>query len=225
MKRTISAIVKNKILDSVESQPLSSLMLRTLLFFLCIFLSLAVLYPDHILDAAKMVFAWNNNALVKIAFISLMVFNLSRIGKLALVIWKNRTRAEIKPTGETLEGIPVVELLDHLFEHGSFKREDIEGKFGIPRNRYSILAAKLESIGVLIRGDSNARVLNLEYSRADVAAILASAKNARDLKQVFREVAPGSFTREPSGRGVLDRVREALSPLPSPRFELHKLEN
>jgi len=33
------------------------------------------------------------------------------------------------PAGETLEGIPTVEILDHLFEVQSFKRDDIEKKF------------------------------------------------------------------------------------------------
>lgn len=90
-------------------------------------------------------------------------------------VWKNAQKPQEIENGSTLEGIPVVELLDHLFEKESFKREEVENKFGIPRNRYTTLAIKLENIGVLIRGENNARVLNTEYSRADVAAILASA--------------------------------------------------
>jgi hypothetical protein len=65
---------------------------------------------------------------------------------MALEIFNERSDPKKIPTGNTIEGIPTLELLDHLFEHKSFKREDIENKFGIPRNRYGILATKLESI-------------------------------------------------------------------------------
>jgi hypothetical protein len=225
MKRTIPQIIANKILDHIELQSLGDIFFRSALLIIAIIATLAVLYPATAQSIAQAVNEWHNSAIPKTAFIFALVFNFQRIARLAHTIYKNRPVAEKTPTGDTIEGIPTVELLDHLFEHQSFKRDDIEGKFGIPRNRYTLLAIKLEKIGVLIRGDSNSRILNPDYSRADIAAILASSENARDLQAVFREVAPGSFTREPTGRGIVDRVIEAVQ-APSPRrFPLHKLEN
>jgi len=84
----------------------------------------------------------------------------------------------------------------------------------------------LESIGVLVRGENNARILNEEYSRADVAAILENVGTARELKKVFRQTGPSSFTNQPTAKGMTQKVLEAIQSTPSPRrFELHKLEN
>ncbi len=145
---------------------------------------------------------------------------------MAMKAWKNLPAPQKIENGHTLEGIPTVELLDHLFQFESFKREDIEKKFWIPRNRYTTLAIKLENIGVLIRGENNARVLSTEYSRADVAAILEQAESAKELKAVFRQVGPTSYTKQPTGKWIIQKVMDAMAPGQSPaRFELHKLEN
>jgi len=71
-----------------------------------------------------------------------------------------------------LEGIPTLELIDYLFEHKSFKRDDIEATFGVSRNRFDNLAKKLDEINILIRGANNARVLNPDYTRQEVVAAL-----------------------------------------------------
>lgn len=181
------------------------------------------MYPEAAKNVTSAVFSWRNYAIIKSLFICLLLFNLQRIGALGYLLWKKRRPVAKNETGDTLEGIPVVELLDHLFEFESFKREDIEKKFWMSRNRYSRLALKLDEIGVLLHGKNNARILNPEYSRSDVAAILSSADNARDLKAVFRQVGPGSFTKEPSRTSIVEKVTAALgAPLPR-RFELHKL--
>lgn len=151
MSRTIPQIISNKILDSIESQSLGDILLRSLLILLAIIATLAVLYPATTQSIAKAIASWNNYAFAKSVFIFAITFNLSRIGKLALKIYKNRPTPQKTATGDTIEGIPTLELLDHLFEHQSFKREDIETKFAIPRNRYATLANKMESIGILKR--------------------------------------------------------------------------
>lgn len=226
MKRSLTTIIADKILDNLEAMPLSHFVFRTFLFLMACMVTFAALYPQNAHDFIRAVWMWQNGAIIKTTFIFFLVFNIQKIGTLGVKVWKNAQTTQKIETGNTIEGIPTVELLDHLFNHQSFKREEIEKKFWIPRNRYTTLAMKLENIGVLIRGENNARVLNTEYARADIAAILENVDNARALKAVFREVAPGSFTREPTGKTILEKVQSALSPLPSPRrFELHKLEN
>jgi hypothetical protein len=73
-----------------------------------------------------------------------------------------------------VEGIPTLELIDYLFNNQSFKRDDIEAVFGIPRNRFDILAKKLDDLKVLVRGANNGRVLNPEMSRQEIVQILSS---------------------------------------------------
>ncbi len=188
--------------------------------------SIAVIYPAQITAAINAVGSWNNGAIIKMAFIFVLTLNFTKIAQLGVKAWKNLPEARKEEMAGTLEGIPTVELLDHLFQFKSFKRSEVEEKFGLPRNRYTTLAMKLENLGVLIRGENNARVLNEEYSRADIAAIMASSWSVKGLKKVFRQVGPTSFTSEPTAKGIAGKVQEMLETPPSPsRFQLHKLEN
>lgn len=226
MLNTISKIILRKVFSAIEAQPLAAILMRSLLFFAACTVSLCVLYPLAAQQAFSAITTWHGGAIVKTFFIFVLTFNLSKIGKLAIQSIKNAQKAKEIETADNIEWIPTAELLDHLFQLQTFKREDIEKKFGIPRNRYSTLAARLEAIEVLVRGPNNSRVLNEEYSRADVAAILASAgSSAKNLKQVFRQTSANSWTREPSAKEVMENVIEHIQPSHSPaRFQLHRLE-
>lgn len=92
----------------------------------------------------------------------------------------------------------MIELLDHLFEFESFKRDDIEKKFGIPRNRFTTLAQKLEDLCVLKRGENNSRILNEEFARSDVALLLEGKTSAADLRLVSRKVDDSTWTYTPA---------------------------
>lgn len=97
-----------------------------------------------------------------------------------------------KPRYETvdenqIEGIPTVELIDHLFETQSFKRGDVEYKFNIPRNRYQRLAEKLESNGVLVRGENNSRILNEEVRRQDIVKMLEGAESSCEIQNYIKK--------------------------------------
>lgn len=113
-------------------------------------------------------------------------------------------------TTDELEGIPHSELLDHLFTEKSFKRNDIENKFLLPRYKVTELKAELERVGVLVRGENNAHILNPAYSRQDVASIIHGKQRGRDLEMLFRKKGSG-FTTEPSAKEI-----EARAAVPSP---------
>lgn len=220
MKRTIPQIISNKILDNLENLTLSDILIRSLLLFIAIFFTLAILFPATTHSITKSIMQYQNYALLKTTIIFATVFNFQRIMKMVVEVYNARPTPQKSSTGDTIEGIPTLELLDHLFEHKSFKREDIETKFAIPRNRYATLANKMESIGILKRGENNSRVLNEEYTRADIASIFKNVTSAKDLKQVFRQIGETSFTKEPQKESMLQRLKESLAPLPSPpRFE------
>lgn len=224
MKRSLTNILANKILDNIEGQSLPQLLIRAAMVFISTMAAMAAIYPHAAAEIARAVWSWHDGAVAKFCFIFVLTFNFGKIAQLAIKVAKNAARAEKVATGDIIDGIPVVELLDHLFTQQSFKREEVERKFGIPRNKYTTLAIKLENLGVLVRGENNARVLNEDFARADVAAILNGASTARNLKTVFRQVGPTSYTNQPQKQNILERVRSAITS-PAPRFQLHKLEN
>ena len=133
---------------------------------------------------------------------------------IALAYWRWQTDmihflADV-PTDE-IDGIPVSELLDHLFTAKSFKRDEIEEKFKLPRYRHTELAKKLKEIGVLVQGPCNAHVLNGEFSRQDIALMLRGKTSTEDLEPLFRKRGT-SYTAEPSAGEIEKRVSALLSP-------------
>ena len=152
-----------------------------------------------------------------------MIFNLEKGIDFIKAIFPEK---EAIIEGETIEGIPVFELLDHLFTFQSFKRDDIEKRFAIPRNRFTDLANKLEELQVLVRGENNSRVLNPEFSRSDVVLILSGVEQAKDLKPVFRQEDDSSFTSRPTGFDILDRIKNVFTKkeeVSSPSLVSHRI--
>lgn len=82
-----------------------------------------------------------------------------------------------KMSGASFYGIPVVELVEYLFSgDGSFRRDDIERRFAIPRNRFDEMAKLLDDYGVFTRGKNNARSLNPVISREALVSMLSGEK-------------------------------------------------
>lgn len=129
MKRSISQIITNKIFDHLENQSINNLLIHLLLFFIAIMLTSFVLFPGIVSKFIITSYQYHNYAIPKIALIFAVVFNFSKIARLSCKIYKQRNLTPKKLNGDTIEGIPTVELLDHLFECKSFKREEIEKKF------------------------------------------------------------------------------------------------
>jgi hypothetical protein len=122
-----------------------------------------------------------------------------------------------EPVEDNIEGIPTVELLDHLFTAKSFKVKEATDKFQVPQHRVEEIIKNLKRVGVLVAGPSNSSVLSPEFSRQDVASILKGQASARDIEPLFRR--QGSIiTSEPSARAIEARVEAALSPPPAPGF-------
>ncbi len=111
---------------------------------------------------------------------------------------------------ECIEDVPRVEILDHLFRNGTLLRNEAEVAFRLPRYRVTAIKQNLERVGVLVRGPNNSHVLNPEFSRQDVAAVLETSSTAAGLKPLFRKTASGSFTSKPSAAEVKERVEELL---------------
>ncbi|WP_146118976.1 hypothetical protein [Blastopirellula marina] len=143
---------------------------------------------------------WHNYAIPTVLWIFGLVFSAPRIFRLLSAFFTTEEQ-EV----ESIEGIPTSELLDHLFTFGTFKRDDIEDKFKIPRYRYTALAKKLKELDVLTSGENNATVLNPDCSREHVASILEGKTTAAELEKPLTIVRPlPSFTR----RQIRDSLQE-----------------
>lgn len=207
-RRTVRRIIWGKCLDALEDATLRGILANSALTVGAVGLSAALIFPHEAAEIAKTVIQWQNYAIPKVAGSFAFVFNVQSF----VHAFRNMIpEPQEVPSGDTIEGIPTVELLDHLFEFESFKRDDIEKKFGIPRNRFTDLASKLESLKVLVRGENNARILNPEFSRSDVASILGGAERATELKPMFRRVNENTWANSPSKKEIVQRVKNWFS--------------
>jgi len=161
---------------------------------------------------------WRHGLLPTFGIVSFVVFNHRWLWSFVPSLKTVGDRAK----GDTIEGIPTVELLDHLFTARSLKVKEVTAKFRVPQYRVEELIKNLKRVSVLVPGANNASVLNSEFSRQDVAAIL-TVSNAKDLEPLFRKDSLG-FTSRPSAIEIQERVDDALTPLPrAPGFVTRNL--
>lgn len=113
---------------------------------------------------------------------------------------------------ELVEGIPVDEFVDHIFEHKSFKRDDAETVFAMPRNRYQSLANRLDELGIFVRGANNARELNPNLSRKEVVALITG--EASSVSKFDSACVVPSGVELPSPTEGSDEISETPEPLP-----------
>lgn len=182
-----------KFVGFVAETPLGTIARFVGLSFLAGLLSSILTAPDATQDAFYHVMLWRNGVIMAIVLSFAAVFYAPRVCRFLFdelcQFIESITGVSVE-SGETIEGVPVPELIDHLFEEGSFKREDIEGKFGMPRNRYQRLAVKMEALDILIRGENNSRVLNPEMSRGEVIEHLKGKRVAMELEYPLKIVRP-----------------------------------
>ena len=84
----------------------------------------------------------------------------------------------------TIDGIPVGELVDYLVRNQHFKREGVNGvraTFGLNMEKFNRLAANLEKSGVLKRGENNSRVLGDRWNRQTLFDLLDGKKRSSEV--------------------------------------------
>jgi len=125
-QRTLSKLLFCKFLDHIENSTMSEILTNILLSILAIFTALVFIFPNVSIEIAQNILLWKNCAILKTIASFLFFFNFQTILEIVRSIIPN---IKFQKIGETVEGIPVSEILDHLFEFESFKRDDIEEKF------------------------------------------------------------------------------------------------
>lgn len=102
-----------------------------------------------------------------------------------------------------IEGMDTEEVIEHLITRSTFKREEIEAKFKVPRYRYSALVKKLKELGVLVTGENNMSVFNSEnWNRQRLEELLYGKEMASELKEevkIVRKIPSSTplFTQRP----------------------------
>lgn len=211
--KSLTSVVWQKMVETVDRSTVPQLLTW---FGLCLLAGAAAaawINVEATMALVLRVSDWKGGAVPKAAIAFALVFNGKRICR-SVYHWLLDQIEFLSgvPTCDTLEGVPTAELLDHLFQEKSFRRDDVEAKFGIPRYRVTALTKKLREIGVLVVGPNNLSTLNPDFTRQDVASVFRPARTAEDLQPLFRQKDAGTYTSEPSGPEVLERVGPLLSP-------------
>ncbi len=204
MEPTLPSVLSRKLAEAVDGLTLKQLTKRIGLGLLAGVLSASVIDVQASVNSLVALGHWHNSAVTKTVVIFLLVFHGAKLAAVA-------RRFVPKPRAETIEGIPTVELLDHLFTEKSLKT-DAWKKFGVPQYRVERLAKSLKRVGVLTTGENNASVLDAEFSRQDVAKMLSGVPSARDIRPLFRKESDHCYTSRPSATEIRERVDSLLSP-------------
>jgi hypothetical protein len=115
----------------------------------------------------------------------------------------------VEEWAKTFFGIPTVELVDYIFEHGSFVRAHAETYFGLPRNKFDAMAKQMDTVKIFTRWENNSRVINPDMSRADVMSIFEKSSD-NELRPLFRKVTDSSFSSMPSMPEIIERNSPSL---------------
>lgn len=212
--RTLSSIVRNKVLDQVEQKSLSSVVRDVVLFTCAVIMIIIVNNPQATADRFRNSREHHSFFMVS-SFVSFYVFmNLQRLFNKFSTIEFNRYEEEVEKEQSEwwmIEWIPVLELIDHLFVAKSFKREDIEKKFWIARHRFADVANALEECWILVRWQNNSRVLNDKITRQEIVACIAQAEKIEQI--VRRPIAKNEneYLFADVSNMIEERVSDALN--------------
>ena len=184
-KLSFMKVVKNKLylwLDKTSGKKI----IRTILnLFLTIFFTLLIQFPKQTFRTLITIFSAFNYMTTIIAILWTCFHHYRFFVKL---YFKIKNKIYIK-TEKHIEGIPLGELLHHIFNIKTFKGREIIEKFSLSQPIYRRLIAKLDKANVFIRGDKNARLLNPELSRQEVADIL----NKENIEKISKPLKIYSF--------------------------------
>lgn len=200
--KTLFSILWGKFLASVESASWSEIFVGFAKFFCALVIGASLCDISTAADTFFAFYRWADYAVVKFLVAFLLVFGGRWYISPVLGLFDSlRAEFEVVSRGNSEDplfyGIPVVELVEYMFEGRGFVRSEVERRFGISRNKFDEMAKKLDDVSVFVRGANNARVPNPDMSRADISSILFRAAESGEVRPLIREVKNG-FSHTPS---------------------------
>lgn len=212
---TLMTIFGQKIKQWIMEHTLFDCIKLVVMHSFTIFITFLSVYPQLFVQFLESSLSYNSFLVPKYFMAMALVFKFGTLWKIISKVKLKVSHRESRSKNQySLEGVPVTEILDHLFEYQSFKHDDVVGentKLKMSRKRFDKLAKKLESLEVLIRGENRARILNTEYSRSDIASMLSGKKQAKDIEPLLRKMK-NSLISKPSAKEIEDRVNDSIDP-------------
>lgn len=194
-KKSMVSVVWQKLVAFVEAHSIRKGMKTVALFFIIGIVSAGLTSPEAADLTFSRVMEWRNYTVPVTLWVAFLTFYGKRC-----IMWAYEGVAaslpvyddeEVEEEGDCMiEGIPVTKLVDHLMKFKTFKRDDIEKKFLVPRYRYTALAKKLKELDVLTHGVNNMSVLGPEWDRAKLLDLFAGKESADELEKSVNIVRP-----------------------------------
>lgn len=78
-------------------------------------------------------------------------------------------------------------IIDHIIEHGTFKRDDIVRKFWVNRNTAQDMIDKLDNVGVFVKGMNNIRQLDINLKREDIESLILSPLGNNNQEKIIED--------------------------------------
>lgn len=221
-QRTVTGLIWEKVLDLVEQATLSVCIRNVVL--VCSSIAVARILNNQATVASHFWGYWEHHKYLMITTVGsfYIMMNLKRLlSRVPTIEFVGMDGEGIQLPNPVIEedhihGIPVSELLDHLITHKSFKRMEVEQKFGIPRHKFTMIADELEAVGLLTRGENNSRVLNSERSRYDMQKSVQHYVRTGTMSEPIHKTGEASYTVGPTAEKTKESVQMALLSCPTP---------
>lgn len=194
-KKHMRSVVWQKLVAFVEAHSIRSMFKFVGLSFVAGLISAALTSPEETDRYFTLIMEWRNHTVPVALWVVLLTFFGKRaalflFGAVADVLPASEDDEEVGDQELRIEGIPVSDLVDHLVKFKTFKRDDIERKFLVPRYRYTALTKKLKELDVLTHGLNNMTVLGPEWNREKLLSLFAGRESADELEKTVNIVRP-----------------------------------
>lgn len=163
---TLRRVLYAKFLRWVDKTPPRDIIRRFLHVLIALSVPPVVMAPQFFLGILYSGLSWNSYAPAKVLIVVISLTYAMTVYRLSKrLMARLRMRRAKKANQYTYEGLPVDELASFLMEEKAFKKEVAIPRFGLSQPKYFKIANELEHYKILVRGDSNARVLNDSITR------------------------------------------------------------
>lgn len=167
--RTVASIMRSKALDVLETNRVSDIAKTLVKFSVASTLAVSAFDAPAALEMARHAAQWSDYALPKSSAAFLAAWRWRDVAGIAAWTAK-RTAAALKsesrdghePAKRNVPhafGLPATEVAEFLFEKKGFPRDEFCEEFGTGRATHEKIAKGFDSLGILTRGENNARVL------------------------------------------------------------------
>lgn len=217
MQKSIFSILYSKFLRYLDETSFFNLFTSFAKVASWLLISLLLVNMPDSQEKLTMLVKWHDFAAIKILTSFILVFHIRSI----ISLWRKilqRIRDDLAWVFQRFEeaqpmyqGIPVSELVDYLFLESAYSRDDFCQRFAVARRVFDDMADAFDTQWIFKRGRNNARILNTEYSRSDIASVLQRASESGEIRPLMRKTESG-YSHRPTW--FTTRPLHDSSPLP-----------